>query len=114
MCRNQWYDAKGFGKDVNWEYGPWNMTLAEHSLPDGILHPNSKDHRILLMPNGNLGWIARYLKPDDPRSVIFSEPMFYISKYSISQPPMFTCCIEIYVSNASISISVLFSAFYGK
>lgn len=85
--RNQWYDAKGFGKDVNWEYGPWNMTLAEHSLPDGILHPNSKDHRILLMPNGNLGWIARYLKPNDPRSVIFSEPMFYINpKQRISVP----------------------------
>lgn len=78
--RNQWYDARGFGKDVNWEYGPWHMTLEEHALHDGILHPNSKDHRVLLFPSGNLGWIQMYLKPNDPRSVIFSEPMFYVSK----------------------------------
>jgi hypothetical protein len=79
--RNQWYDARGFGKDQNWEYGPWHMTLEEHALHDGILHPNSPYHRILLMPSGNLGWIQMALKPNDPRSEIFSEPMFYISKY---------------------------------
>ncbi|XP_073387315.1 uncharacterized protein [Physcomitrium patens] len=85
--RNQWYDARGFGKDVNWEYGPWHMTLEEHALHDGILHPNSKDHRVLLFPSGNLGWIQMYLKPNDPRSVIFSEPMFYVNhKQRISVP----------------------------
>ncbi|KAG0588458.1 hypothetical protein KC19_2G244500 [Ceratodon purpureus] len=85
--RNQWYDAKGFGKDQNWEYGPWNMTLEEHALHDGILHPNSQHHRVLLMPSGNLGWIQMYLKPNDSRSVIFSEPIFYVNpKQRISVP----------------------------
>ena len=85
VSRNQWYDPKGFAKDQNWEYGPWNMTLEEHALHDGILHPNSPRHRVLLMRSGNLGWIQMYLVPNDSRSVIFSEPMFYVSKYSRSQ-----------------------------
>lgn len=85
--RNQWYDAKGFGKDQNWEYGPWHMTVEEHALHDGIWHPNSPYHRILLMPSGNLGWIQMALRPNDPRSEIFSEPMFYINpKQRISVP----------------------------
>ncbi|XP_024379473.1 uncharacterized protein [Physcomitrium patens] len=77
--RNQWYDAKGFGKDIKWAYGPWHFNIEEHLLNDGILHPCSKDHRTLLFPSGNLGWIQMYLKPNDPNSVIFSEPMFYVN-----------------------------------
>lgn len=85
LYRNQWYDAKGFGKDIKWAYGPWHFNIEEHLLNDGILHPCSKDHRTLLFPSGNLGWIQMYLKPNDPNSVIFSEPMFYVSKYLIPQ-----------------------------
>ena len=81
-CRNQWYDVQGFGANINWEYGPWNITMEEHNLADGILHPNSIDHRVLCFPSGNNGWIQMYLKPNDPRSVVFSELFFYPSKRS--------------------------------
>ncbi|KAH7293438.1 hypothetical protein KP509_28G025800 [Ceratopteris richardii] len=77
--RNQWYATTGEGPDINWECGPWAMYELKHSLPDGILHPNSLDHRILQFPHGDLGWVQLALKPNDPKSVVFNELHFMAS-----------------------------------
>ncbi|KAI5066159.1 hypothetical protein GOP47_0018783 [Adiantum capillus-veneris] len=74
--RNQWYATTGEGPDINWECGPWAMYEVKHSLPDGIWHPNSLDHRILQFPHGDLGWVQLALKPNDPKSVVFNELHF--------------------------------------
>lgn len=57
VYRNQWYDVRGFGKDVNWEYGFWYMILEEYVLYDGILYLNFKDYCVFLFFFGNFGWI---------------------------------------------------------
>eukprot|EP00249_Psilotum_nudum_P006563 c19884_g1_i1 orf=67-1245(+) len=77
--RNQWYADSGEGKDMNWENGPWAMHESKHSLPDGIWHPNSIDHRILQFPNGDLGWVQLALKLGDPKCVVFNEVHFMAS-----------------------------------
>lgn len=77
--RNQWYATTGEGPDINWECGPWAMYELKHSLPDGIWHPNSIDHRILQFPNGDLGWVQLALKPNDPKCVVFNELHFMAS-----------------------------------
>ena len=80
--RNQWYAFTGYEhQDMNWEFGPWAMYKYKHSLPNGILHPTSDNHRILQFQNGDLGWVQLALKPNDPKCVVFNELHFMACMY---------------------------------
>eukprot|EP00850_Spirogloea_muscicola_P010556 SM000062S19942 [mRNA] locus=s62:574797:576215:- [translate_table: standard] len=74
--KNQWYGAEG-DADWKWDFGPWHYSAAEHSLPDGLVHPQSADHRVLALgPDGDNCWAQLRVKPGDPKSAVFVEFFF--------------------------------------
>eukprot|EP00850_Spirogloea_muscicola_P005094 SM000023S07550 [mRNA] locus=s23:40997:42403:- [translate_table: standard] len=74
--KNQWYGAEG-DADWKWDFGPWHYSAAEHSLPDGLVHPQSPDHRVLALgPDGDNCWAQLRVKPGDPKSAVFVEFFF--------------------------------------
>eukprot|EP00850_Spirogloea_muscicola_P017683 SM000154S01418 [mRNA] locus=s154:269025:270431:+ [translate_table: standard] len=74
--KNQWYGAEG-DADWKWDYGPWHYSAAEHSLPDGLVHPQSPDHRVLALgPDGDNCWAQLRVKPGDLKSAVFVEFFF--------------------------------------
>ncbi|KAJ7542025.1 hypothetical protein O6H91_10G086300 [Diphasiastrum complanatum] len=77
--RNDWCSgAAGDTQNIKLAGGPWDLYEEVHSLPNGIVHPQNTDSRLLQFPNGDLGWLQLALTPGHPRRIVFGEVQFLL------------------------------------